>query len=134
MLLKVTTPRAEKLSVTVDELAFPAALGEMGVMPGHTPLMTVLDVGVLSYKSKNGTARVAVNRGFVEVLDDTIRVLTETCETDSEIDVERARKAYSRADERIKKAPADSSIDVLRAEYSMKRALARLSAAGSSPA
>ena len=130
MLLKITTPKAEKLSMDVDEVTFPGALGEIGVLPGHTPLMTVLEVGVIRYKSKGVEGKLAVNRGFVEVLDDTIRVLTETAESGFEVDVERARKAAARAEERLQKAAHDSSIDVLRAEYPLKRALARLGAAG----
>jgi len=133
MLLKITTPRAEKLSIEVDDVTFPAALGEIGVLPGHTPLMTVLEVGVIRYRGQGSDGRMAVNRGFVEILDDTIRVLTETAETGTEVDVERARTAMARAEERLHKAAHDASIDQLRAEYALKRALARLSAAGSVP-
>ncbi len=114
----------------MDAVTLPGALGEMTVLPGHTPLLSTLMVGVLRYVEKGQGGEVAVNRGFVEVLDNRITVLTETCEDPSCVDVDRAKAAAERARDRLNRAASDPSIDVARAEYALKRALARLKVAG----
>jgi len=131
MHLTVVTPRKEVLSREVDAVTLPGVLGEMTVLPGHASLMSALDVGVTRWIAGGESHDMALNRGFVEVLNDRIRVLTETCEECDEIDVERARQAAARARERLATASRDSDIDVVRAEYALKRAMVRLMAAGS---
>jgi F-type H+-transporting ATPase subunit epsilon len=131
MLLKVVSPKKEELSLPVASVALPGGLGEVTILPGHTALMSTLQVGILRYGAKDGEGGLAVNRGFFEVFEDNVTVLTETCEKREEIDVGRATASLNRAQDRLAKASSDSSIDVARAEYAMRRALARLSVAGS---
>jgi F-type H+-transporting ATPase subunit epsilon len=131
MKLQVVTPREREVDLEVDSVSLPGTLGEMTILPGHTALVSNLEVGVLSYEVGGKPTLVAINRGFVEVLDDQITVLSETCEERSEIDVERAETARKRAQERLRKAAASGDqVDVTRAEYALRRALARLQAAG----
>lgn len=130
MELRIVTPEGEKCLVRVDSVNIPGELGEMGILPGHTALMSTVEVGKLRYTGADGEVVMAINRGFVEVLDDVVTVLTETCESGDDIDSERANEALSRARKRLQEAQASSNVDVARAEYALQRALARLRAAG----
>ncbi len=130
MKLQVVTPREREVDQEVDAVTLPGTLGEMTILPGHTALVSNLEVGVLAYDVAGKLTEVAINRGFVEVLEDQITVLSETCEEKGEIDVERAEIARDRAQERLGKAAGDDQVDVARAEYALRRALARLQAAG----
>ena len=117
-------------AVFIDALGNPIHEFTGSILPGHTALMSTIVVGKLRYKTADGEVVLAVNRGFVEVLDDVVTVLTETCESGDEIDPERARKALERAQSRLQEALTGSDLDVARAEYALQRALARLRAAG----
>ncbi len=130
MKLQVVTPKEREVDLDVDSVTLPGSLGEMTILPGHTALVSNLDVGVLAYEVNGTTTLVAISCGFVEVLDDQVTVLSETCEEKNEIDVERAQRAYGRAQERMAKAVSDDRIDVARAEYARRRALARLLVTG----
>ncbi len=130
MELKIVTPDGEKCSAQVDSVNLPGELGELGILPGHTALMSTLVVGKLRYTGADGEVVMAVNRGFVEVLDDVVTVLTETCEKGDEVDEDRAKEALDRARKRLHEAHASTNVDVARAEYALQRALSRLRAAG----
>ena len=127
MKLVVVTPEAEKITKDIDSVTLPGGKGEVGILPGHLPLMSTLDVGILSFQSSGSEETLAVNRGFFEVIDDEVRVLTETCETPEEVDNGRAEDALKRAKDRMDAAARDSDIDVARAMSAVKRATARLS-------
>ncbi|MGI6359386.1 MAG: F0F1 ATP synthase subunit epsilon [Bacillota bacterium] len=107
--------------------------GEIGVMAGHIPLVTVLIPGVMRVKDDSeGEQRIAISGGFLEVSPDSkLTVLAETAEMAEEIDVERARRARERALQRLS-GNAAGEVDVLRAELALRRAIARLQAAGAS--
>ena len=129
MHLRVVTPRAEKVDLEVDSVILPASWGEICVLPGHTALISTLEVGVLQYTGRQA-GKLAVNRGFLEVLDDKVTVLTETAESPDEVDVERARKALERAEARLAAQGNDPNLDIKRAEYALRRAIARINTAG----
>jgi len=126
-LLEIVTPRRLALSDHVNEATFPGIEGEFGVLPGHTPFLTQLKIGVLHFKKGNEVEYLAVNRGFVEVTPRKVTVLTETAELKSEIDVARAEEARRRAEERLKSRAED--IDFARAQASLDRATTRLKVA-----
>src|SRR5881227_266440 len=67
MRLSVTTPRGSLVDAEVEEIVAPGTLGELGVLPGHVPLMSALKPGVLVYKTKDHTGVVAVGQGFLQV-------------------------------------------------------------------
>jgi len=95
--LEVVTPERQMVHEQVGEVQLPGKDGYMGVLPGHAPLLSELGAGALTYRV-NGLVRVlAVHGGFLEVLDDHVRVLTDAAERAEEIDVERARLALRRA-------------------------------------
>jgi len=129
--LEMVTPYKRVLSEDIDELAAPGTLGELGILPGHTPLLTTLKVGELSYKKDGQLFHVAVNWGYVEVEDDTVTVLVETAELAEDIDLERAKAALGRAEEALKKLSPEEK-DFKRMEAALERAVIRIQVAGKS--
>jgi len=127
--LELVTPYRHVLSQEVDEVTAPGTLGEFGVLPGHTPLLTTLKIGELTYKQGSQLFHVAVNWGYVEVEDDVVTVLVETAELADQIDLARAQAALGRAQEALKKlTPEDKDFKVM--ECALERALIRVQVAG----
>jgi len=127
--LQLVTPYKKVLTAEVDEVTAPGTLGELGLLPGHTPLLTTLKIGELSYKQGNENFHVAVNWGYLEVEDDQVNVLVETAEPADEIDLERARAALGRAEEKLKGLdPEDKNFKIM--EAALERALIRIQVAG----
>lgn len=127
--LDMVTPYKQVLSQEVDEVTAPGTVGEFGVLPGHTPLLTTLKIGELSYRQGAETFHVAVNWGYVEVEEDKVTVLVETAEPADEIDLERAKAALGRAEEALKKlSPEDK--DFLVQQAAIERAMIRIQVAG----
>lgn len=126
--LDIVTPERFVLHETVQSVELPGKEGDMGILPGHAPLLSELGVGTLSYRKGSDVEYFAVIRGFVEVLPGRVIVLADACERAEEIDVARARAALERAkSEMAKKSSADADWD--RASLALNRALARLQAA-----
>lgn len=124
--LTVVTPERELLRETVVEVTIPGLEGELGILPGHAPLMTELGVGELSYRTGTSSQPIALSliRGFAEVLSDRVTVLAETAERAEEIDLARAEAALARAEKRL--ASNDTNIDWDRAAAALQRALIRV--------
>jgi F-type H+-transporting ATPase subunit epsilon len=124
--LIVVTPQRQLLREKVASVQIPGASGELGILPGHAPLITELGNGELSYKASSGGEPVvlAVLSGFAEVLPDRVTVLAETAERPEEIDVERAKEALARAEARLKST--DPDVDWDRATVALQRALVRI--------
>ncbi|MCM2264912.1 MAG: F0F1 ATP synthase subunit epsilon [Desulfuromonadales bacterium] len=127
--LELVTPYRHVLSQEVDEVTAPGTLGEFGVLPGHTPLLTTLRIGELTYKQGQQLFHVAVNWGYVEVENDIVTVLVETAEPADQIDLTRAQAALGRAQDALKKLnPEDKDFKVM--ECALERALIRVQVAG----
>jgi len=126
--LEIVTPDHQVVRESVVAVSVPGREGELGILPGHAPLLSLLKSGNLSYNHEGITHYVAVNWGFVEVLPDRVIILAETAERAEEIDVARAQRARQRAEERLKKA-GEADIDMNRAEVALQRALTRLQVA-----
>jgi F-type H+-transporting ATPase subunit epsilon len=123
--LIIVTPQRQLLREKVASVQLPGASGELGILPGHAPLITELGNGELSYKASGGEQVVlAVLSGFAEVLPDRVTVLAETAERSEEIDVERAKEALARAEKRL--ASTDPDVDWDRATVALQRALVRI--------
>jgi F-type H+-transporting ATPase subunit epsilon len=110
----------------VEETVLPGTEGEIGVMAGHDPLMICLTTGIMGVRRGQTTDLFFVDGGYVEVTFDRVIVLAELAERPEEIDVERARTARERAEERLGPPAATEDLDVARAEAALKRALYRL--------
>lgn len=124
MQLRVVTPTEEKVDIEVTEVTLPGILGELGILPDHTPLMTALVAGVVRYKGPTGDGLLAINRGFAEILDNEVTLLVETAERPEEINVERAEAALKRAQDMQADPPED--FDRERSQRSERRARARI--------
>jgi F-type H+-transporting ATPase subunit epsilon len=127
--LEIVTPEKKIVEAKAEEAQIPGKNGYFGIMPGHAPLITELAVGEITYRENANEQRLAVAWGFAEVLPDKVTILAETAEHPSEIDVERARKAKERAEQRL--TSGDTSVDVERALNALQRAQARLDVASS---
>ncbi len=126
--LELVTPYKRVLSEEVDEVTAPGAIGEFGVLPDHTSLLTTLKVGELTYKQGSQTFHVAVNWGYVEVEDNVMTVLVETAEPADQIDLGRAKAALGRAEEALKKLSSeDKEFKIM--EAALERALIRVQVA-----
>jgi F-type H+-transporting ATPase subunit epsilon len=126
--LEIVTPEKKVVETAAEEVQIPGRNGYLGILPGHAPLITELAVGEITFREHANEQRLAVAWGFVEVLPDKVTILAETAERPSEIDVDRARKAKARAEQRL--ASGDTTVDVERALNALHRAEARLDVAG----
>jgi F-type H+-transporting ATPase subunit epsilon len=129
--LIIVTPERQLLRESVVEVTLPGAEGQLGVLPGHAPLITELGIGELSYETKGSSESVpvAVISGFAEILGDRVTVLAETAERPEEIDIPRAEEAKKRAEQRLAAAASDSNIDWGRAAVALQRSLIRIQVA-----
>lgn len=125
--LKIIEPDGMFYEGQASFLEFVSVTGEMGVYANHIPLTTILAPGVVKIHNGNEVKKAAVMGGFIEIQKDSITVMAEDAEWPDEIDVERAKAAKKRAEERLQKKDAD--LDVVRAEAALKRAMARIRAA-----
>ncbi len=126
--LEIVTPEKKVVETSAaEEVQIPGKDGYLGIMPGHAPLITELAVGEISFREKSVEQRLAVAWGFAEVLPNKVTILAETAERPSEIDVDRARKAKVRAEQRL--TSGDTNVDVERALDALHRAEARLDVA-----
>lgn len=99
--LEVVTPERRVLSETVDMTTIPGLNGELGILPGHTPLISQLKTGVLSYTKDGKVFQLHVSGGFIEVRDDHVAVLAEIAERPEEIDAAQARSARERVEKQL---------------------------------
>ena len=99
--LDVITPERRLLSEQVDAATVPGLNGELGILPGHTPLISQLKTGVLSYTQGATTRRLLVSGGFVEVNEDRVSVLADFAEFPEEVDAARARLERDEAEKRL---------------------------------
>ncbi len=105
--LEIVTPSRRVVEVAVDEVRLPGALGEMGVLPGHIPLLTSLAAGPLTYFDGSTVVRYAVQGGFAEVLPDRVTVLATVAKAPADIDVAAAKSNLQAAQEKLKDAGAE---------------------------
>jgi F-type H+-transporting ATPase subunit epsilon len=112
---------------TVDEVQIPGADGYLGILPGHTPLLTTMQVGQLWFRKGSEKTFLSIAFGFAEVQPDRVTILAQTAEKAEEIDVTRAEQSKKRAEERLTKPTVD--MDFERARIALLKALARLNVA-----
>lgn len=127
MHLVVVTPRGSKVDVDVSMVTVPGQAGELGVLPGHRPLITSLAIGMLSYNEGGKVKHLATNEGFMEVHDDSVVVVTESAEEPDEIDAERAKRSLDAAEAALKTIdPHADAVGWEQTQDKRKRALNRL--------
>ena len=129
ILLEVATPdKGEVFSKDINMLICRSICGELGILPKHANLLTELIPHALRIKETGGETKLFISGGFMEVTPEKITILADAAEVPDDIDVERAKAAYQRAEERINayKSKSDAEIDIDRAEAALARAKARL--------
>ena len=125
--LHLVSPDRSLVSEQVDEVEIPGADGYFGVLPGHTPLLAMLQVGELWYRQGQEKHYLSIAFGFAEVQPDRVTILAQIAEKPDEIDIARAEAAKKRAEERLSKPTMD--MDFERARIAMLKSLIRLQVA-----
>ncbi|RJQ84235.1 MAG: F0F1 ATP synthase subunit epsilon [Desulfobacteraceae bacterium] len=124
--LEIVTPERSVVNEEAKIVMAPGTLGEFGVLSGHTPFMTSLKTGSVHYVDTTGKERfVFVSGGFAEALPDRVTILADSAERRKDIDLERAKGAKVRAEERLAKG-GDGSIDTARARAALMRSINRI--------
>jgi F-type H+-transporting ATPase subunit epsilon len=125
--LQIVSADRSLVNETVDEVEIPGFDGYFGVLPGHTPLLALLQVGELWYRQGQEKHYLSIAFGFAEVQPDRVTILAQLAEKADEIDPVRAEAAKKRAEERLARATVD--MDAERARISLLKSLIRLQVA-----
>lgn len=105
--LEIVTPEARVYSDTIDTVVIPTAQGEIGILPGHIPLLTKVEHGELRVTKGGAESRLAVGAGFAQIEGDTVSILAEQAINEEKIDEKIVEEALKRAEEELKNAPKD---------------------------
>jgi F-type H+-transporting ATPase subunit epsilon len=129
ILLEVVTPDRMVLTADADVVVCPGVEGQFGVLVGHVPFLSALEIGEMYYKSGGKTEFLFINGGFAEVTGAKVTIVAESAELGKEIDIERAKQARERAEKRLAMAKTEG-VDWARAEAALRRSIARMKVAG----
>jgi F-type H+-transporting ATPase subunit epsilon len=110
--IEIVTPTQEVLDEQVDEVVLPGVQGEIGVLPGHTPLLTALGTGVLRVTSEGRESVLAVSQGFAEILPDRVTVLATIAERPEAIDREAAQHELDETERLLANVEASTLSDL----------------------
>jgi len=122
--LEIVTPDRSVVADSVDEVEIPAADGYLGVLPGHTPMLAMLQIGELWYRQGSEKHYASIAFGFAEVLPDRVTILAELAERPDEIEIARAEAARKRAEARLTSPPPD--MDFERVRVALMKAMIRI--------
>ncbi|MBC5635643.1 F0F1 ATP synthase subunit epsilon [Ornithinibacillus sp. BX22] len=125
--VSVVTPDGPVLEDTYEMVSCKAENGELGILPGHIPLVAPLAISGVRLKRDSGEDKLAINGGFLEVRPDKVTILAQSAEKPQDIDVARAQAAKERAERRLQSK--EDHIDRVRAELALRRAANRLDVA-----
>ena len=125
--LEIVTAERTVFADDVSEVVAWGVEGQLGILPHHAPLMTMLQPGDLLIKKDDEEHYLAISGGFLEVRPDKVIILADACERAEEIDIERAEAARRRAEEILKTRPPE--MDTAAAEAALRRSLARIKVA-----
>ena len=129
--VKVITPDKTVWDDAVEEIVLPSTTGQLGILGGHAPLLTALEVGVMRVRPSKEWKNIAVMGGFAEVENDEIKILVNGAELGDNIDRDTARSEYEQAQTRFQKVEnSEDRQEKIQAESSMKKARARFQASG----
>lgn len=126
--VSIVTPDGPVFDSDVEMVSTKAKSGELGILPGHIPLVAPLEIGAVRLKKEGKTELAAVSGGILEVRPEQVTVLAQAAEMATDIDVERALRAKERAEQRLQQQHQED-IDFRRAELALKRAVNRLAVA-----
>lgn len=126
--VNIATPDKKFYESDADMIIVKTINGEIGIMPNHLPIVSVLDVGIAEIKNGNDIKKATINMGFIQMVNNKINIFTDSAEWPEEIDFERAAEAKKRAEQRLAQKNAEN--DQRRAELALKRAINRMSLKG----
>lgn len=124
MTLNIVTPEGIVYDDQVEMVTVRTIDGDRGIMPEHEPMVTGVDIGAIRIQDGNNEYHLAASHGYMEVKPDEVTILVEAAESSDEIDVERAKEAKKRAEDRLDKN--EEHIDEKRAEIALQKALNRI--------
>jgi len=123
--LEIITPAKIIFKGNIESVTIPGVEGSFQVLKNHAPLISVFEIGLVKIKiDQNTTKYYATGGGTIEVLNNNVLVLADSLEAVEEIDIERARGARDRAEERLANKTDDTNLD--RARGALARAINRL--------
>jgi F-type H+-transporting ATPase subunit epsilon len=132
LLLKIITPTGVALSKEVSSVVLPAADGEIEILPGHLPLLTIIQPGELVAKGENSQEVFAIDSGFAKISSDTIFVLTDESLNIAEADLNEIKKATERAEKALEEARNKREVldpaEIEKLEAKVKYQMAKISA------
>lgn len=120
--LKVVTPDKLFFEGDIDMLVARTIEGDVGILLNHSPLVTILDIGRLVIKDGDERKIAACAGGYIDVRNNNITVVSDACEWEDEIDINRAERAKERASKRLE----DKGTDTFKAELALKKAINRI--------
>ena len=128
LMLEIVTPEKMVFSGKIDEVTIPGTEGEFGVLRGHEPFLSSVDIGELSFIKDGKKIYYAVNTGYAEVTSNKVTILIETAERSDNIDKNRALKAKDNAETRLAQlTKEDVEYEIMR--VALARAIARINVA-----
>ncbi len=127
MQIDIVTPYRSLFSGQVDMVTLPGSLGQMGILPGHAPLLTTLDIGEIILHNGNDSNFLAVSGGVVEVRPDKVTILADSAESPEDIDASRAQEALARAEQLLATNPPPHERPLI--EAAVRRSSLRLKVA-----
>lgn len=126
VILEIVTPEKMSFSGKVEQVTIQGSEGQFGVLKGHAPLLSSVDISELNLTQDGKKIYYAVSTGYAEVASDKVTVLVETAERSDLIDRERARRAREAAEAKLPKMPREDA-DYERVRAALMRAITRLS-------
>jgi F-type H+-transporting ATPase subunit epsilon len=126
--VSVVTPDGPVYESDVEMVSTRTASGEIGILPGHIPLVAPLQIAAVRLKKDGQTDYVAVSGGLLEVRPDQVSILAQAAEVSDSIDIDRALKAKERAEQRLREQK-QNNVDFKRAELALQRAINRINTA-----
>ena len=126
LLLEIVTPEKLAYSDTVDSVNLPGIEGELGILPHHAPLVSMLGVGELRIRKGGAEESFAIVGGFLQVRPDRVVVMAETADLASDIDLEKAQEARREAERMLEGAAPTDAVDLAAARAQLQQALLRI--------
>ena len=124
--LKIVTPEAEVYSDTIETVVIPTTTGEIGILPGHIPLLTQVTAGELRVTKDGSISELIIGDGFAEIEADTVSILAQNAIEEEKIDFEAVEKARQRAEEALKNREKLTPEEIARDEAALRFVMAQL--------
>ena len=129
--VRVIAPDKTIWDSSAEEVILPSSTGQLGILTGHAPLLTALEIGVMRVRPSKDWVAIALMGGFAEVEDNEVTILVNGAERGDTIDAEAARQAFADAEAHLNRAEqGEDRQDRFQAQQDFKRARARLQASG----